>query len=374
LWNEAIKNSIKNLIFPQNLNDINLFLDYTLGEGRFGTDHWDLSIINRTYWKVKPILPVTLIKGMKKVFSKVRSGKSKLFWPIDDRYVHFQWETLRQILFISGKSSLHIKNFWPEQNDFSLVLTHDVETIESQSFISTVADLEEKYGFRSSFNIVGEQIPKELTQFRELLDRGFEIGIHGWQHNEKPFISRSAFLESAHRINDCLEKIGAVGMRFPLNLRHPQWMQDLNIEYDLSFFDTDPFEPIPGGTMSIWPFVLGRFIELPATLVQDNTLVNQLGEKTPGIWLEKLEFIKKYHGMALLNSHPDYLKRDSVWKIYESFLDEMKNLNNCWNALPGETARWWRSRSENNISSKFQGSNLAEVILSDDKLDIIITR
>ena len=32
-------------------------------------------------------------------------------------------------------------------------------------------------------------------------------------------------------------------------------MQALEIEYDLSFFDTDPCEPIPGGTMSIWPFL-----------------------------------------------------------------------------------------------------------------------
>ena len=107
---------------------------------------------------------------------------------------------------------------------------------------------EEKYGFRSSFNIVGEQIPEDLSLFKGLSgELEFEIGIHGWQHNEKAFQSRSAFLESAEKINKCLEKTGAVGMRFPLNLRQPHWMQGLKIEYDLSFFDTDPFEPIPGG-------------------------------------------------------------------------------------------------------------------------------
>ena len=45
-------------------------------------------------------------------------------------------------------------------------------------------------------------------------------------------------------------------------------MRHLEIEYDLSFFDTDPFEPIPGGTMSIWPFFIGHFVELPYTLAR----------------------------------------------------------------------------------------------------------
>jgi hypothetical protein len=38
----------------------------------------------------------------------------------------------------------------------------------------------------------------------------------------------------------------------------------------LSFIDVGPFELITGGTMSIWPFSIGHFIELPNTLVQDH--------------------------------------------------------------------------------------------------------
>ncbi len=58
-------------------------------------------------------------------------------------------------------------------------------------------------------------------------------------------------------------------------------MQALEVEYDLSFFDTDPYEPIPGGGMSIWLYWIGRFIELPYTLAQDSTLAIVLGEETP---------------------------------------------------------------------------------------------
>lgn len=135
------------------------------------------------------------------------------------------------------------------------------------------------------------------------------------------------------------------GFRAPLTHRNPGWMQSLEIEYDESFFDTDPFEPIPGGAMSIWPYFLGRFVELPYTLVQDFSLTNILGETTPRIWMEKVDFLRKYRGMALLNSHPDYLKSPVTYKVYADFLAEMKKSADYWHALPGEVATWWKYRA-----------------------------
>jgi hypothetical protein len=126
--------------------------------------------------------------------------------------------------------------------------------------------------------------------------------------------------------------------------RHPLWLQDFEMEYDLSFFDTDPFEPMPGGTMSIWPFTIGHFVELPYTLVQDHTLMQTLGENTPRIWLDKVEFVSKYSGMALLNSHPDYLMFPQYFSIYEEFLNQMRQRNDYWHALPSEVANWWQYR------------------------------
>jgi hypothetical protein len=122
-------------------------------------------------------------------------------------------------------------------------------------------------------------------------------------------------------------------------------MQSLDIEYDLSFFDTDPYEPIPGGTMSLWPFIIGHFIELPYTLVQDYTLTSILGETSPRLWLEKVDFIKEYHGMALLNSHPDYLKDPNSFNIYTKFLESMKKTAEYWHALPRDVAHWWNLRA-----------------------------
>ena len=126
-----------------------------------------------------------------------------------------------------------------------------------------------------------------------LRQRGFEVGVHGLRHNGRLFDSKSSFMQYANRINSYAKKWSAAGFRSELTFRQPEWMQALEIEYDLSFFDTDPFEPICGGTMSIWPFFIGHFVELPYTLVQDYTLTSVIGENSPRLWLEKVDFIKK---------------------------------------------------------------------------------
>jgi peptidoglycan/xylan/chitin deacetylase (PgdA/CDA1 family) len=368
IWQEAIAKACVHSGLPINRDHIDQVLHYTLGEGRFGKKHWDLSLFNRLYWQIKPILPHQMIQSVRGIVHKTERRLSKRNWPIDDGYICFQWETLRQLLLISGRSSILFKNFWPDHHSYSLVLTHDVETVEGQSYIPQIADLEEKYGFRSSFNIVGDQIPQDMRMLKEIVGCGFEIGLHGWHHNDTLYHSYQNFTEGAKVINESLGKLGAVGFRSPLNLRHPEWMQALNIEYDLSFFDTDPFEPIPGGTMSIWPFRIGHFIELPATLVQDNTLVTLLGETTPRIWLEKVDFLQKYHGMALLNSHPDYLVRRPIWNVYKQFLEEMRDRKGYWNALPRQAASWWRQRMNGSSLKETLGDNLIEANLVNDQL------
>lgn len=343
-WQSAIETAVNLYCDEFVAGTVEQILFNTLGEGRFGDCHWNLSLFNRAYWMFKPVLPAGLICATRAVVHRAERKFSKEFWPVDDRLRSFLWEILRQYLQISGKSQVMLRSFWPDYKAFALVLTHDVETPDGLAFLPEVVKLEEKYGFRSSFNIVGDQMPQDLGFLEEIKTRGFEFGIHGWHHDSSAFFSKQNYLDAVSKINKKLKEINAVGHRSPLNLRNPEWMQALNIEYDLSFFDTDPFEPISGGTMTIWPFLMGRILELPATLVQDNTLINYLGENSPDIWLEKVDYLQQYHGMALLNSHPDYLHEKKVWKIYESFLAAMQENEHYWNGLPKDVSRWWQSR------------------------------
>ncbi len=368
IWQKAVDLSKPILDIPSATGNIEEILQLILGEGQFGTDHWRLSFFKQAYYDLKPLIPRPFIQLMRRFYQSDAKSKIALDWPIEKRYALFVWDIGRQILSLTGRSSLAFAPFWPGGNQFAFVLTHDIETGQGQEFVRRVADFEESLGFHSSFNFVPERYRIDETLLGELKERGFEVGLHGLKHDGKLFKSQVEFKRRAKLINEYLKSFEAVGFRAPLTHRQPEWMQELKIEYDLSFFDTDPYESIPGGTMSLWPFFIGHFVELPYTLVQDYTLTAILGEKSPRIWLDKIAFIEKYHGMALINSHPDYLIQNSNWDVYREFLLTMKDRKGYWHALPKETAIWWRNRSINTSSIGPEENNIATLSLRDGDL------
>jgi peptidoglycan/xylan/chitin deacetylase (PgdA/CDA1 family) len=317
--------------------------EHVLGEGQFGVDHFQLSRSRRLYYQLRPLVPRGVMAAVRRAGQRPAARSFRLGWPIEDRFVRFLYAVRDRVA-----DSQPMRPFWPADARFAFVLSHDVERAAGQGFVRRVADLDERYGFRSAFNFVPEDYTVDRALVTELHERGFEVGIHGLKHDGKLFASEAAFGDAVARIARHACALGAVGFRSPATLRNPVWMQLLDIEYDSSFFDTDPYEVMPGGTMSIWPFLCGRFVELPYTLAQDHTLVNVLGEHTPRLWIQKVDFIARWGGMALLNAHPDYLLSDGVWRVYEQFLQHMHTLRErsaYWHALPRDVARWWRTRA-----------------------------
>ena len=349
--------------------DLDTLLVNTLGEGQFGPGHWELGALKRAYYGVKPLVPRRLAVLLRRLYRASMTRSADLGWPIEPGYARFLWEVAQQIRNLRRQPALPFIHFWPEGHRYAFVITHDVETGEGQQLARELAELDASYGFHSSFNFVAEDYRLDLDLIEELRERGFEVGVHGVHHDGRAFCSRAEFLRQAQRINRHLKRLDAVGFRTPLTHRHPEWMQALDVEYDLSFFDTDPFEPLSGGTMSLWPFTIGRFLELPYTLVQDYTLTAILKETTPRIWLQKVDFISAYHGLALVNTHPDYLKVGQTRRVYESFLAAMRSRADFWNALPFEAARWWRARTTASSLAELPGA-VAGVIGEDGNISV----
>jgi hypothetical protein len=228
--------------------------------------------------------------------------------------------------------------------------------------------LELELGFRSSFNFIPEgdyQVPCELRE--ELTQNGFEVGIHDLKHDGRLFESRREFSQRATRINRYLAEWQAVGFRSAFMLHKLDWLHELNIEYDTSTFDTDPFEPQPEGHNTIFPLWIpspsrlgseastnnlarGGYVELPYTLPQDSTLFVLLQEKTPEIWMRKLDWIAQHGGMALVDVHPDYLCFDDAMTKpreypvthYKSFLEYVSRQYDgaFWNTTPKKVAQF----------------------------------
>ena len=135
------------------------------------------------------------------------------------------------------------------------------------------------------------------------------------------------------------------------------WIHKLNIEYDASTFDTDPFEPQSDGFQTIFPFFVhsrngGKgYVELPYTLPQDFTVFVLMEEKRIDIWRKKLDWIADAGGMALLNVHPDYMKfgdgpsglDEYSADLYRQFLEYVRERyeGRYWHALPKEISRFW---------------------------------
>jgi len=194
--------------------------------------------LNSLYYHLKPLIPRWLQIQIRRQIVRRKREKYSHVWPIDER---------------AAKPPEGWKG-WPDGKKFALVLTHDVETIKGVERVTRVAELEKKLGFRSSFNFIAEEYPTPHDQIKYLKEEGFEVGLHGLNHNGNLFESRKKFLRQALRINQYLKDWGVTGFRTPIMYHNLEWIHDLNIEYDSSTFDTDPFEPQPDGVGTIFPF------------------------------------------------------------------------------------------------------------------------
>ena len=302
------------------------------------------SFKNRIYYLLKPFIPRRLQIALRRKIVLRKLLACANIWPIAQKANKLPDEW-------SG---------WPDEKRFALVLTHDVETVKGQEKCYDLIRLEQSLGFRSSFNFIAKEynVSSELRHY--LVKNGFEVGVHGLYHDGNLFSSKKKFRDQAFQINHYLGKWGSVGFRTPCMYHNLEWISDLNIEYDSSTFDTDPFEPQPDGMGTIFPFfVQGNssrkgYVELPYTLPQDFTLFVILKEKNIDIWKQKLDWIVENRGMALFITHPDYMNctkgkckmEEYPMKFYEELLDyiKCKYEGQYWNPLPKEMACFWKEK------------------------------
>jgi hypothetical protein len=307
-------------------------------------------VINRIYYSLKPLLPWSFRIAIRRKFARFIRWQNAKSWPIDRN---------------AGQPPRSWHG-WPEKKKFALILTHDVEGPIGMQKCALLAQVECELGFRSAFYFIPEgtyNVPSQLRD--ELVSIGFEVGVHDLKHDGKLYLSKKAFEKNAKRINYYLKSWNAVGFRSGLMHHNLEWIKELNILYDLSTFDTDPFEPQPDGVGTIFPFPVFRhsgsfYVELPYTLLQDFTLFIVLREASIDIWKYKLDWIVKQQGMALINVHPDYMNfgdsNISVGEysadLYRQFLIYIKEnyAGLFWHATPKDAAEYIASQQAKSLS------------------------
>jgi glycosyltransferase involved in cell wall biosynthesis len=299
-------------------------------------------LANRFYYFVKPIMPWRLRLALRRWRANRRRRSFADVWPIDPRAARTPpgWPG------------------WPHGKRFAVVLTHDVEGSKGVSRVEQLMNAELRHGFHSSFNFVPEGEYRVPDAVRAMLTQtGFEVGVHGLQHDGKLYSSKANFAAKALQIREYLQNWNACGFRSPLMQHRLGWLHALGVEYDSSTFDTDPFEPEPDGMGTVFPFWVpgpdgSGYVELPYTLVQDFNLFMVLRERND-VWKQKLDWIAEHGGMMLLNTHPDYMCFDGEpgrdefpVSHYEDFLRYVREEyeGSYWSALPREVAQYYRDR------------------------------
>ncbi|MCS7338915.1 MAG: hypothetical protein NZ739_11900, partial [Verrucomicrobiae bacterium] len=279
-------------------------------------------LFRRFYYTIKPFVPWRVRMAVRRAVARHLRARYADAWPI----------------LPGSEKPPEGWPGWPSGKKFAFVLTHDVEGQAGLEKVSALMELEMSLGFRSAFYFIPEgeyRVPRELRD--KLVSNGFEVGVHDLYHDGKLFNSRRRFRRHAAKINHYLREWGAVGFRAGFMLNQLDWLHDLEIQYDASTFDTDPFEPQPEGVGTIFPFWVGEstvegsnvrgvesvratrnstrapsaglvskgttrrnsYVELPFTLPQDITLFLLFREKNIDIWVRKLDWVAKHGGLAL---------------------------------------------------------------------------
>lgn len=300
-------------------------------------------LLNRTFYTFKPFIPRSIQIRIRRMIASRKRRLYSNIWPIDPA---------------AGNEPGGWQG-WMDGKKFALVIQHDVDTIKGHDNCRKLMEIEKGLGIRSLYSIVPERYKVSKSLLADLNEQGFEIAVHGLKHDGKLFLSEQVFRKSAIKINNYLKEWDSVGFTSPSMHRNLDWMYLLNVEYSSSTFDTDPFEPQPEGISTIFPIFIQKnhtykgYVELPYTLPQDHLLYIILKEKNIDIWKRKLDWIVEKGGMALLNTHPDYMnfgdtkmqREEYSVGLYIEFIEYIieKYKGRYWQALPREVALFWRS-------------------------------
>ncbi|HEX4837233.1 MAG TPA: hypothetical protein VFV03_01725 [Solirubrobacteraceae bacterium] len=300
------------------------------------------------YYRVRGLLPRPTQIWLRRHYSRIQARTPFPSWPVETA-LHDFFDIFTSILGDVGGEPVPRIAAWPHDHSWALVLTHDVETPEGLAALDPILDLELGLGLRSSWNFAPRRYEVDAERIRDLIAGGFEVGVHGLQHDGRDLESLASVQERLPAMREAAERWNAVGFRSPSTQRQWELMPLLGFDYDSSYPDTDPFEPQGGGCCTWLPFFNRDMVELPLTMPQDHTVFVILRHSDETAWVHKAELLRDRGGMALIDTHPDYLIEDRIMDAYRRFLERYATDPTAWKTLPRDVSAWWRRRAASRI-------------------------
>lgn len=307
-------------------------------------------ILKHTYYRIRYLTNPAVRSYIQRF--RAAKWKKRRFpqWPVDTTVEDISEALLLHSLQTNRQERIPFIWFWPDGARACVTITHDVENLAGRDLCAELMDLDDSFGFRSSFQIVPEgryAVSQEfLNGFR---DRGFELCVQDLNHDGRLFDELEQFRERAALINRFAQEYDAKGFRSAVLYRNPEWFEYLDFSFDMSMPNVAHLDPQHGGCCTVTPYFIGDLVELPLTTIQDYMLFRVLKQRSIDLWRLQIELILAKNGLITLLVHPDYIIEPDLRAVYRdllAMLNELRASQHLWFALPGEIAEWWRQRNQ----------------------------
>lgn len=191
-----------------------------------------------------------------------------------------------------------------------VLLTHDIDSPEGlQNLVRWMLPIEEAAGARSANYIVPFAWPLETALIRETLERGHEIGVHGYDHSgTTPFLPPDERRERLARGRAFGDGYDAIGYRAPSLMRSRELLSDLqrHYAYDSSIPTSGgPFPAANNGCASARPWRIGTIWEFPLSLPRDGSLrfLGYAPRDIAAMWIDAARLVARSGGIVVLLTH-----------------------------------------------------------------------
>jgi hypothetical protein len=313
-------------------------------------------LLRRLYYLLRPLLSVPVRKHLQKAHLRNWDKIPFPAWPVDFSVDRLHRKRLALAMKARGVDRVPFIWFWPDNFTGCAIITHDVEAPGGRDFCAELMNLDASFGFRSSFQIVPEDRYEVSGSYLDSIkERGFEVNVHDLKHDGRLYAEHKEFVRRAGIINEYGRKFGARGFRSGILYRNADWYDALDFVYDMSIPNVAHLDPQRGGCCTVFPFFVGKMVELPLTCTQDYTLFHILNDYSIDLWRKQIALIRSQYGLISIISHPDYLMEGRARSAYADllrYLAEMRDQTPLWAPLPGDVADWWLQRSQMRLAGK----------------------
>ena len=263
---------------------------------------------------------------------------------------------------------------WPDGNSGAFVLTVDVDgdvpllwrsrggrprlaEMEQRLFgprvgLQRLLDLFDRKQVTASFFVPGNYADRFPEHIAAIVDRGHEIGLHGYLHEAPTDLSKDEFAVSLERSIWALRNAGGVS---PTGFRSPSWdmtsdafdvLTNSGLRYDSSMMGSDR------------PYLLNGMVEVPVQWTLDDAPFHRyVGGSAPGHpplrpselaarWCDELDAATAYGTLAVLTVHDWLSGRATATAALEQVLDHLASNDRLWRATADQVAQWHENLPE----------------------------